>query len=367
MSYPFTRIHASKQGMMMGFFDDDSGKRLGTLLGQALASANMNLPQTPNSAFAATTNHPGNWLAQASTNTANSSVSQRWEEKIVAWSQDPSATEQERIDRTIRMVTEAINDDAFLSTLQKEVFLQGSYRNQTNTRLDSDIDVCVVFTQVAYHDQAPMLRNPVSIGTAQHHPVDLKERLRAALASKFDARSVKAGPKAIFVKPSTVRVDADVVAAVAYLYHFTNANGDHDAYIGTAIPVGSGFATNFPHHHYRVGLAKDIETNGAYKKMVRFFKRMNQEFDPKDQLPSFYIESLIFNCDRDCFFKPTYYAIATAILEQIRIVVTSTYPPLWLEANGMKRLWHQCILRGGNFNIGDAERFINRAKREMGL
>jgi predicted nucleotidyltransferase len=41
------------------------------------------------------------------------------------------------------MIKNAIDADATLSKMTIEVFVQGSYANNTNVRLNSDVDICI--------------------------------------------------------------------------------------------------------------------------------------------------------------------------------------------------------------------------------
>lgn len=205
-----------------------------------------------------------------------------WEEKINRWSASPSDSEQERIDRTVRMVTEAINNSAVLSRYGKNVvpFLQGSYRNQTNIRVESDIDICVVFNETVSFDSAPA--TPYS--AHQHHlptqppavtPHQFRGMLQAALSDKFGNTNVIAGNKALLVRASTARVNADIVPAVPYQYFYSDKIGifPQPRVItgGFAIyPKSGGTILNWPHHHFNAGVTKNSATGGRYKMIVRF-------------------------------------------------------------------------------------------------
>ena len=61
------------------------------------------------------------------------------------WAQSPSATERERIERTINSIKKALSADDSLRTKSK-VFVQGSYRNRVNVKRDSDVDIGILYT-----------------------------------------------------------------------------------------------------------------------------------------------------------------------------------------------------------------------------
>jgi len=74
-----------------------------------------------------------------------------WESDFRAWSKPPTATEDERCSNAESVVRNAIRSYVEFATRNIEVFAQGSYRNGTNVRADSDVDVCVRCMDVCYY------------------------------------------------------------------------------------------------------------------------------------------------------------------------------------------------------------------------
>src|SRR5258708_6011939 len=70
-------------------------------------------------------------------------MSRDWEATFTSWAQGPSDTEAGKCDNAEGIIRKAISASAVLSKRNVEVFTQGSYRNNTNVRLESDVDVCV--------------------------------------------------------------------------------------------------------------------------------------------------------------------------------------------------------------------------------
>ena len=62
----------------------------------------------------------------------------------------PSATERQRCDNAVDVITTAIGNSDALKDRSIRVFPQGSYRNRTNVRQDSDVDICVLCTDTFY-------------------------------------------------------------------------------------------------------------------------------------------------------------------------------------------------------------------------
>ena len=73
------------------------------------------------------------------------------ENTLKGWKDPASTTEEQRISNTINMIKSAINGSAELKDLTIEVFVQGSYANNTNVRTNSDVDVCVMLTSSFYN------------------------------------------------------------------------------------------------------------------------------------------------------------------------------------------------------------------------
>lgn len=72
------------------------------------------------------------------------------ENTLKGWKDPASVTEEQRISNTINMIKTAVNGCVELKDLSIEVFVQGSYANNTNVRTNSDVDVCVMLTSTFY-------------------------------------------------------------------------------------------------------------------------------------------------------------------------------------------------------------------------
>jgi tRNA nucleotidyltransferase (CCA-adding enzyme) len=68
---------------------------------------------------------------------------QALETSFAAWAKGPGKTEEEKSDNAVSAIKKAIANDPTLSKRSVSVFAQGSYRNRTNIRAESDVDVCV--------------------------------------------------------------------------------------------------------------------------------------------------------------------------------------------------------------------------------
>lgn len=74
------------------------------------------------------------------------------EQTLTNWTKPPSDSEQTKLENSERMVRDAIREDEKLKKISTETFGQGSYANDTNVRLNSDIDINVRYTDGFYFD-----------------------------------------------------------------------------------------------------------------------------------------------------------------------------------------------------------------------
>lgn len=65
------------------------------------------------------------------------------EKKLSAWTGPSSLTEKAKQDTTERMIRDAIGRHSPLEGVRLKVYAKGSYRNNTNVRSDSDVNIAV--------------------------------------------------------------------------------------------------------------------------------------------------------------------------------------------------------------------------------
>ena len=125
---------------------------------------------------------------------------QYWQDKFTRWAQSPSQTEQEKAERSERMIRAAINAYEPLASRSVSTFAQGSYRNRTNVRADSDVDICVLSRATVYPDytHAPGINNQ-SVGLTQlfYSFSDFKRDVEAELKwdPDIDATDIRVAAK----------------------------------------------------------------------------------------------------------------------------------------------------------------------------
>jgi hypothetical protein len=231
-------------------------------------------------------------------------MSTEWENKFSNWTKPPSDTEENKLTNAETMVRDAIKADPNLKDQDIEIFGQGSYANNTNVRLNSDIDICVRLMSTFYFDLPEgMTREDFNIADGTHTYSDFKDNLEKAFVNKFGRSDVKRGNKAITIIGNTNRVEADVIPTFEQRRY--SKNGSYHS--GTKFfPDNGGTIENWPKQHISNGIDKNNNTQRRFKKTVRIFKKLRYEMKDEgysicNKVLSFLIECLIWNVPDSIF------------------------------------------------------------------
>src|SRR5437867_2240392 len=166
-------------------------------------------------------------------------MSTEWETRLSSWAKPPGASERDRMENAERAVREAVTASAALQQHNIKVFPTGSYRNRTNVRQDSDVDIAVLCDESMYlYLPPPMTHAQVGLieGPAPYTATMFRADLHAALADHFGVAAVRAGNKAFDVHANSYRVDADVAACFEHRHYFD----DNTFNLGTALLPKAG-------------------------------------------------------------------------------------------------------------------------------
>ena len=232
-----------------------------------------------------------------------------WEEAFSSWAQAPSKTEQERCANAEKAVKNAIGASDKLKNRNIKVFTQGSYRNNTNVKQDSDVDIGVLCYDV-FFEQLPdgYKKEDFGIISADYGYSTFKNEVEEALVSYFGRASVARGNKAFDVKENSYHVEADV----APFFEHRRYSADKLYLSGVELkPDSGGSVINWPEQHYDNGVSKNTATSRRFKSLVRIFKSLCNYMTDKGiadakAIPSFLLECLVWNVPNDNFGKSTY-------------------------------------------------------------
>ena len=283
-----------------------------------------------------------------------------WNSRFEHWQRPASDTEEQKIERAARMVRDALAKNAWLTAEGVTVQAQGSYFNNTNVRLDSDMDLRVVHPgiKVVYAQNvdiacADRILDYTSSGrTLLAINSRMRAEVAAALGGDFGVRNVDdTRSRAIHVKelPGS-RAEVDVVPTfvlhhvewidTARSYHTTGG-------VGILSKDASAWTFNFPRQHNENGVAKRDRTKHRFKRCVRMLKRLRNEMadagvQAAKPIPSYLIECLAYRVDdvfytedNDDYFNRIYWVVRS--LQEL--AADQGWVANAMEINDVKRLF----------------------------
>ena len=145
------------------------------------------------------------------------------EDALNNWRYPASDTEETKLANAEKMVREAISDSEELKNKSTEIFGQGSYANDTNVKINSDIDINVCLSDTIFI-LIPEGKKQEDFGYSEsdYKFSEYKDAVERALVKKFGRKDVVRNDKCITVLANTYRVEADVVPTFKYNRHDDN-------------------------------------------------------------------------------------------------------------------------------------------------
>jgi hypothetical protein len=278
------------------------------------------------------------------------------EQQLSSWTSRAFDNEDEKARNTERMIREAIAGDPLLKTLPIDVYAKGSYKNNTNVRRDSDVDVAVEYTGILYPtydsetsselvDLAQGLgpytgRFRDSVGNTQIG--EFKDAVGRALERAFGNAAVERHNKVFTVRESGRSLAADVVPCATHRHFWTPqryAEGIRLLPDRPALPI-----YNYPAQQLANGVAKNNATGRAFKRVVRILKNLENRMvidGASPEVASYLIECLVYNCPNTCFTGYRWAGRVRAVLAHIwEDTEDVSCEARWLEVNEVKLLFY---------------------------
>lgn len=290
------------------------------------------------------------------------------EDTFSSWAQPPGQTEQDKCDNAERAIRKAISGSGILTTRTVSVFAQGSYRNRTNVRADSDVDICICCSDSMFFDLPDgMQAADFGIGVPADYPYGtFKSDVHAALVDHFGAAAVRRGNKAFDIHENTYRIAADAVPCFEYRRY----RSDGTYLTGTGfLPDSGNRIVNWPEQNYQSGVGKNDSTGRRFKGVVRILKHLRNEMADAGMaavqaMSSYLIESLVWNVPNPGFGHPTWsddvrYALAHLFNE----TRTDDTCREWDEINELKYLFRS----SQPWTREAANRFLDEAWNYIGF
>ena len=211
-------------------------------------------------------------------------------------------------------IRDALASDERLSEFRHEVLLQGSYKNNTNLRKDSDVDLVVRLAYKLSPSVAALsgerLQENASHQAAHKHWHSFRRRALRVMKNRY-GDAVTSGRKTTKLARDELHADADLVITLSY------KEG-----IALYLPDEKRWVVSFPQQHHQQGLKKEETIHRRFKRTVRMFKAArNRLVDvkalTKEDAPSYFIECLLYNVP-DGLFAPKLAPTYTGILNWLK-------------------------------------------------
>lgn len=207
--------------------------------------------------------------------------------------------------------------DAKYASKPFDIFLQGSYGNDTNIFADSDVDIVILTDSLYYYDTSlvpvnEQLRAKAAmdgIAQASFSWHQFYSEVKDALVKSF-GNAVEPGQKAIRIAAGGSRRNADVLVATEFRRYRrfpTGAVSQHDLGLCFFDQKGTGSRiANFPKQHSKNCTAKHHATQQRFKPMVRILKNLRGKLVSDGLLndgvaPSYFLEGLLYNVPNSLF------------------------------------------------------------------
>ncbi len=293
------------------------------------------------------------------------------EETLRGWSKPARPSEEKMISNAISMIKDAINSHYILKDKNIEPIVQGSYANNTNVRLNSDIDIALMLKDTFYH-LYPEGATDADYGFGSEtgdNFSDYRKYVIDALTAKFGAAEINVGNKSIKIQSNSYHVQADAVPAFQYRNYKRIGSKKRDKYI-EGIKFYSGDhkeVINYPKIHVENGIDKNSKTSRRFKRTVRIYKKIRIKMiedgiNVPNGITSFLLECLLWNVPNSIYLADP--AWNDLLPEVIKFLHNSSEDEKnkWAEVSGIFYLFHS----GRKWTISNANDFLKQMWNYLG-
>jgi len=245
--------------------------------------------------------------------------------QLSTWSNPGAVTAAQQTHLSIRQALVAPSSPVALR--DPDVFLSGSYKNHTNVRADSDVDVVAQLNESWIADTTGLNVAEKSLydrwaSTATYNFQAYRQDVLTALQNYYtlpiDLVSLILGTPVVVSRNKCIRVNkasssrlhADVLPCLQYRRYRRFVSPQRQSYVeGVVFFAQSGEQIrNFPKLHYDNGVTKNDEnhTRGLYRPVVRMFKNARSAAQErgllaKEHSVSYFVECLLYNVPDSLF------------------------------------------------------------------
>ncbi len=225
------------------------------------------------------------------------------EEQLNLMCRPASDSEENKLENAESILRKALSASMIVESSKYEIFGQGSYANNTNIRLNSDIDINVCYTDAFYY-RVPEGKTGSDYG--HNNPVDysfkfFKDDIERMLVEYYGRSEVVRKNKCITIKGNTNRIQIDVVPTWKFRRYDNENNRNYvEGVVLYADNNQYTQITNYPKQHLKNGVEKNAETLKRFKRLTRIFKNVrvkmdNENYYKNENITSFLLECLVYN------------------------------------------------------------------------
>lgn len=269
------------------------------------------------------------------------------ESQLETWSHQGSIQQSSSTYQTVR--TALLDAKAIYAAKDFQVFLQGSYGNDTNIYAESDVDTVIRLDSIHGYDVSALPAEQQAafyqtLCNATYTFDEFKTGVNTRLSNAFGKDDVTFGNKAVRIKANGSRRSADVVVCYQFRRYTRFISASDNTYVpGVIFPTSSsGIIKNYPKRHSDNCTAKHQNTKSWFKPMVRIVKNMRSKLvgDGKisrDTAPSYFIEGMLWNVPNDKFgssYGDTFCNCLNWLVQTDRTKLISANEQYWLLGDG---------------------------------
>lgn len=222
------------------------------------------------------------------------------ESQLQTWSNQGAVTTSKATADSVKYALDSYKN--WPSGTNFDVYLQGSYKNDTNIYGDSDVDVVVELTSVFNSNLSEDQKRTLGLTPASYHLANFRADILKVLKAYYGSSQITEGNKAIKISKGNGRLPADVVVCSTYRQYKTLNSYDYVEGICFWTQTGNMQVINYPKIHYDNGVSKHQNSNRWYKPTVRMFKNIRNSIDG-ESTPSYFLECLLYNVPNTQFGK----------------------------------------------------------------
>jgi hypothetical protein len=233
------------------------------------------------------------------------------ESQLDTWSRQGAVTTSITTHESVRHALAKAN---WRDGLSYEVYLQGSYKNDTNIYGESDVDIIIEMTSTFYSNLTDEDKGKLGITQASYSVIDFKRDVLQVLKGYYGDGQVTEGNKSLGIKPNSGRLSADVIACATYRWYRSlelDTNGI------TFWAKDNNQIISYPRLHSEKCTSKNRSTDDRFKPTVRVLKNARSYLNDQGSLdmklaPSHFIECLTYSLPDNKFetsYQSTLYNI----------------------------------------------------------